>query len=124
MDNQWDTILGIRRIRKKLDPAVNTLNAMIFGGAKIFLCWYQYKVIINITVEAMADAGPLLEALERDLGIEFDKTNDSGAGWREVRSTSCSWLRVDIEPDADSAKCKRVVVGYDQLPRYEFQCEE
>ncbi len=81
------------------------------------------QLLFRVKVQKIADVQPLLECLEEDLGLSFDKTYDQAAhSWREFTCEKAPWLRVDAELIADGPECRRVIVGYKQEPVYELKC--
>ena len=83
------------------------------------------QLLVRVRVDKMADVSPLIECLEEDLAIEFDKTRDQAEySWREFTCATAPWIRVDAELVADGPECKRVIVGYKQEPVYELKCGE
>lgn len=81
------------------------------------------QLLVRVKVEKLANVAPLVECLEEDLGIEFDKTDDRAEfSWREFTCKSAHWIRVDAELVGDGPECRRVIVGYKQEPVYELKC--
>ena len=108
-------VAAVDRCLKTLGRFVKIRGTMILSG----------KILIRVEVAKLADIEPVLEQIEDDLGIEFDKTQDFAEHrWRTYESKTAAWVRVDAELQADGEECRRVVVGYTQVPRYELRCGE
>lgn len=108
-------IPAVERCHKTLSRFVKALPLMLLGT----------KILLRIEVAKLADIESVLEQVEEDLGVEFDKTQDyAEQRWRTFESKTADWIRVDAELAADGEECRRVVVGYDTVPRYELKCGE
>lgn len=106
---------AVERCCKTLARFVKLGGTMILSG----------KILLRVEVKKLADIEPVLAQIEDDLGVEFDKTQDMAEyRWRSFESKASPWLRVDAELQADGEECRRVVVGYDTVPRYELKCGE
>lgn len=100
---------------KPIEPFMQT-TLMMMGATQI---------LIRVKVERIKDVEPLIASLESSLGIEFDKTEDRAEySWREFRCEKAPWIRVDAELTADGPECRRVIVGYETVPKYELKCGE
>lgn len=96
-------------------------------GFKLFVLnsWSGLLVVIGCKIKEMNDIQPVLELIEKHFKVSFDKSSDSAdMGWRSFTCKQLPWLRVDAEIEDGSEKCKRVVVGYEQTPKYEIKCDE
>lgn len=83
------------------------------------------QILVRVRVDRIKDIEPLIESLEGSLGIEFDKTHDTAEySWREFKCSAAPWIRVDAELKADGPECRRVIVGYETVPKYELKCGE
>lgn len=107
-------------------PAVErccrTLSRFVGLGGTMIL---SNKILLRVNVKKLADIEPVLEQIEEDLGVEFDKTQDyAEQRWRTFESKTANWIRVDAELEADGEECRRVVVGYKTVPEYELKCGE
>ena len=81
-------------------------------------------VVLGCRVSAIAEIAPVLELLEKELKITFDASEDRpDMMWRCYTSKQLRWLRVDAEVIDGSAACKKVIVCYEQTPKYEMQCD-
>jgi hypothetical protein len=81
------------------------------------------QILVRVKVDRIKDIEPLIESLEGSLGIEFDKTHDTAEySWREFKCSAAPWIRVDAELKADGPECRRVIVGYQTVPKYELKC--
>lgn len=97
-----------------------TLSRFVKMGGVMVL---SQQILLRIEVAKLSDVQPALEQIEEDLGVEFDKTQDTAEyRWRSFESAAAPWIRVDAELTADGEECRRVVVGYDTVPRYELKC--
>lgn len=82
-----------------------------------------HQILVRVKVDRIKDIEPLIESLEASLGIEFDKTHDTAEySWREFKCSAAPWIRVDAELKADGPECRRVIVGYQTVPKYELKC--
>jgi hypothetical protein len=108
-------VAAVDRCCKTLSRFVKMSGTMVISG----------QILLRFEVAKLVDIEPVLEQIEQDLGVEFDKTSDHAElRWRTFESKTSSWLRVDAELAADGEECRRVVVGYDTVPRYELKCGE
>lgn len=83
------------------------------------------QILVRVKVDRIKDVEPLIASLESSLGIEFDKTEDRAEySWREFRCEKAPWIRIDAELKADGPECRRVIVGYETVPKYELKCGE
>ena len=101
--------------------------AALRPGFKLFVLntFGALRIVIGCRVQKMAEIQPVLELLEKHLHITFDETSDEAElKWRSFTSSGLKWLRVDAEVADDSVACKQVIVGYEQTPKYELQCED
>lgn len=81
---------------------------------------------VNLEVDSMDDAAPVLDELSEALGIEFDRSKDqaeSWGAWREFRCAEAPWIKVDANVKRDAAGCSKVQVGEKVVPIYEIRCE-
>ena len=107
--------LAIDPILPSLKERFPTLRPIVIGP----------QVILSIEVSAMADVLPLLEEIERAAGCVFDTTEDRAeSGWREFSCSGTPWVRVDAEVGSGTDKCRRVVVGTEEVLKYAFECDE
>jgi hypothetical protein len=86
-----------------------------------------FQMTINLYVESMDAAAPVLEELAEGLGIEFDKSKDTAEEWftyRAFESGAAPWLKVDANLTGDGPECSRVQVGEKLVPVYEIRCGE
>ena len=82
-------------------------------------------VVIGCKVQSMKDIEPVLALIEKHFKVTFDGNNDhADFGWRSFTTKQLRWLRVDAEVDDGSQQCRKVIVGYEQTPKYELQCDE
>lgn len=85
----------------------------------------EERLLVCVKVKRMVDIEPVIEYLQNQLAIEFDGTSDYAAGgWRSFTSKGAEWLRVDAELIGDGPECRRVIVGYETVPKYEIKCGE
>lgn len=85
------------------------------------------RLIVRVPVAKMDEVVPVIEALEEEFGIEFDKTEDvADYGWRMFKCKDYDWIRVDAEVKQGSEECRKVIVAYEtkQVPVYEIKCGE
>ena len=85
------------------------------------------SLIVRVPVAKMDEVVPVIEALEEEFGIEFDKTEDvADFGWRLFKCKDYDWIRVDAEVKQGSEECRKVIVAYEtkQVPVYEIKCGE
>lgn len=85
------------------------------------------SLVVRVPVSKMDEVAPVIEALEEEFGIEFDKTEDvADYGWRLFKCKDYNWIRVDAEVKQGSEECRKVIVGYEtkQVPVYEIKCGE
>lgn len=85
------------------------------------------SLVVRVPVAKMAEVVPVIEALEEEFGIEFDKTEDvADYGWRLFKCKDYNWIRVDAEVKQGSEECRKVIVAYEtkQVPVYEIKCGE
>ena len=81
-------------------------------------------VIVGCRVTTIKDIEPVLALMEKQLGVTFDASEDRpDLMWRSYTSKQLRWLRVDAEVVSDSQTCRQVIVGYEQTPKYEMQCD-
>jgi hypothetical protein len=98
-------------LMKNIGPFIEYRN-MIIGN----------QLLVCVKVKRMVDIQPVIEYLQNQLSIEFDKTSDyAEGGWRSFTSKDAEWLRVDAELTGDGPECRRVIVGYDTVPKYEIK---
>jgi hypothetical protein len=86
-----------------------------------------FYLTINLYVDSMDQAAPVIEELEEQLGIEFDDTEDVAETWATYRTFKCAkedWLRIDANLKADGPGCAKVQVGEKVVPIYEIRCGE
>lgn len=112
-------------------PHFATLDLLvdITPGARMMWLdeWDHPRLCLSVPVDDMEKFTPILEAIEKRIGIEFDNTSDYASEWsafRSFKSKAVPWLRVDAEVKAEGAACRPVVVGYDTVPKYEIHCGE
>lgn len=85
------------------------------------------SLVVRVPVGKMDEVVPVIEALEEEFGIEFDKTEDvADYGWRLFKCKDYDWIRVDAEVKQGSEECRKVIVAYEtkQVPVYEIKCGE
>jgi hypothetical protein len=85
------------------------------------------KFLVRVPVAKMDEVVPVIEAIESEFGIEFDKTEDvADYGWRLFKCKDHDWIRVDAEVKQGSEECRKVIVAYEtkQVPVYEIKCGE
>lgn len=112
---------GLYQHMARIDAALTPLEPFI----KPTLMLMSSQILIRMKVDRIKDIEPLIESLESSLGIEFDKTVDQAEySWREFKCAKAPWIRVDAELSADGPECRRVIVGYENVPKYEFKCGE
>jgi hypothetical protein len=121
---QW--VLDAQKARDFLmrqQVAVDVLLRMLPAGS-----WtesWSDRLAIHISVTDMAQVAPVIESLEAIYGVSFNKeeTHPEHAQ-REWRDDKCPFLQVTahISDDAD-AKCRRVVIGEQIVPKYEVVCD-
>lgn len=114
-----------QRTLEKVRTVLECISALRVGFKLFVLHSYSgLLVVIGCKVKEMKDIQPVLELLEKHMKIQFDKSEDSGElGWRSFHTKAIPWFRVDAEVEDGSEKCRRVVVGYEQTPKYELQCD-
>jgi hypothetical protein len=112
---------GMYQYISRIDAALKPLAPFIATSLMLI----NRQIIIRSRVNRIKDIEPLIESLETSLGIEFDKTEDVPEySWREFKCEKNPWIRVDAELIADNPECRRVIVGYDTVPKYEIKCGE
>lgn len=105
----------------RLDPLIKTLKRFCKIKTMILSC----QILVCVKVDKLADIEPVLGYLQDELGIEFDKSQDNAEqAWRQFECKDAKWLRVDAELIADGPECRRVIVGYETVPKYELKCGE
>ena len=115
-------IEGLMAHTAAVERCHRTLSRFVKMGSVMVL---SSQILLRIEVTKLSDVQPALEQIEEDLGVEFDKTQDTAEyRWRTFESAAAPWIRVDAELTADGEECRRVVVGYDTVPRYELKCGE
>lgn len=80
---------------------------------------------VNLEVDSMDDAAPVLDELAEALGVEFDASRDQAetwGAWREFRCKDAPWIKVDANIKSDAAGCAKVKVGEKVVPVYEIRC--
>jgi hypothetical protein len=78
---------------------------------------------VCVDVKRISDIEPVVEYLQDQMGIEFDETRDvARMGWRVYSCKAEPWFRLDAELADDGPDCRRVVVGYETVPKYEIKC--
>jgi hypothetical protein len=103
----------------RLDRVLTTIGRFVDGRVVMM----GAKAVVCVKVNKIADITPVIETIEAELGISFDKTHDAAEqGWRQFECAAAPWLRVDAELRADGPECRRVIVGYEQTPVYEIKC--
>ena len=119
-------ITDYQSLQIKYHQCAESVNIMatLIPGLHIIITSGQ--VIICVPVSNMKkDISPVLDILESILDIEFDKNYDQAdLAWRQFTASKAPWIRVDAEIKADSPDCKKVIVGYEQTPKYEIHCAE
>jgi hypothetical protein len=114
-----ETAQGMYQHMARIDAALAPLEPFI----KPTLMMMTNKILIRVKVERIKDVEPLIESLEKSLGIEFDNTHDQAEySWREFKCNKAPWIRLDAELTADGPECRRVIVGYETVPKYEIKC--
>lgn len=112
---------GMYQHMARIDAALTPLMPFI----KPTLMMMSNQILIRVKVDRIKDVEPLIESLEASLGIEFDNTHDQAEySWREFKCAKAPWIRVDAELTADGPECRRVIVGYETVPKYELKCGE
>lgn len=105
----------------RIDAALKPLEPFI----KTHLMLLSNQILIRVRVGRIKDVEPLIASLESSLEIEFDKTEDRAEySWREFKCANAPWIRLDAELTADGPECRRVIVGYETVPKYELKCGE
>ena len=105
----------------RLDRVLKTIGRFV-EGRTMFI---GEQILICVKVNKIAEIEPVLDVLQEELEIEFDRSEDAAQqGWRVFHSKNAPWLRVDAELRADGPECRRVIVGYESVPKYEIRCGE
>jgi hypothetical protein len=107
----------------KIDKAIDRLE----NKDQIQLMVASNIMLVRVKVAKMDEVSPVIESLESELGIEFDKTEDRAEyGWRLFTCKDAPWIRVDAEIEPGSEECRKVIVAYEtqQVPVYEIKCGE
>lgn len=105
----------------RIEPLVKTLGRFRTVNTMVM----SSKILVCVKVDKLADIETVLDYLQDELGVEFDKSQDyAEQSWRTFESKSAKWLRVDAELRADGPECRRVIVGYETVPKYELKCGE
>jgi hypothetical protein len=103
----------------RLDRVLTTIGRFVDG--RVLMMGTQ--AVVCVKVNKIADITPVIETIEAELGISFDKTHDAAEQrWRQFECAAAPWVRVDAELRADGPECRRVIVGYEQTPVYEIKC--
>lgn len=114
----------------KLSPYVDRLDRVLSRfeeSHEINIMTSSAKFVVRVPVAKMDEVVPVIEALEEEFGIEFDKTEDvADYGWRLFKCKDYDWIRVDAEVKQGSEECRKVIVAYEtkQVPVYEIKCGE
>jgi hypothetical protein len=104
---------------KRLDTLMKNIGPFIKYRRLIAL----NMMMVCVDVKRIADIEPVIEYLQDQMGIEFDETRDEAQmGWRVYSCKAEAWFRLDAELAADGPDCRRVVVGYETVPKYEIKC--
>ena len=104
---------------KRLDALMKNIGPFIKYRRLIAL----NMMMVCVEVKRIADIEPVIEYLQDQMGIEFDETRDEARlGWRVYSCKAEPWFRLDAELAADGPDCRRVVVGYETVPKYEIKC--
>ena len=104
---------------KRLDALMKNIGPFIKYRRLIAL----NMMMVCVEVKRIADIEPVIEYLQDQMGIEFDETRDEATlGWRVYSCKAEPWFRLDAELAADGPDCRRVVVGYETVPKYEIKC--
>ena len=124
----------IERYQKMIDETramythmarIDAALAPIAAYVQPHLMMLHSQILVRVKVDRIKDIEPLIASLESSLGIEFDKTHDTAEySWREFKCSAAPWIRVDAELKADGPECRRVIVGYETVPKYELKCGE
>jgi hypothetical protein len=128
IDDQIETYKRCIETARNLYPHMARIDAALtplVPFIKPTLMMMSNQILIRVKVERIKDIEPLIESLEASLGIEFDNTHDQAEySWREFKCEKAPWIRVDAELTADGPECRRVIVGYETVPKYEIKCGE
>lgn len=104
---------------KRLDALMKNIGPFV----KYHRIFASNMMIVCVKVKRIADIEPVIEYLQDQMGIEFDNTRDEAQlGWRIYSCKAAPWFRLDAELSADGPDCRRVVVGYETVPKYEIKC--
>lgn len=104
---------------KRLDALMKNIGPFVKYRRLIL----PHMMAVCVDVKRIADIEPVVEYLQDQMGIEFDETRDvAQMGWRVYSCKTEPWFRLDAELAADGPDCRRVVVGYETVPKYEIKC--
>ena len=121
LEKSIDVARGLYQHMARIDAALKPIEPFV----KPMLMLLGNQILIRARVDRIKDVEPLIASLESSLGIEFDKTEDRAEySWREFKCANAPWIRVDAELTADGPECRRVIVGYETVPKYELKCGE
>lgn len=119
------------KIKKtKLSKAFDQMVA-VEPGCSIYVG--AYTVYLDVPVKSMKHMAEVLEFLQAELGMEFDKSGDyPGGGYRMFTSTNQDFLWLNVRAmvhqndEDDGALCKRVITGYKTVeqPVYKLECKD
>lgn len=105
-------------------PVLRTLKRF-YGDRLNFFLFEEAWICLRVT--DMKQVEPVLEHLEEQLEIKFDRSEDHGKlGWREFSSSNLPAFRVEAEVDSTdpASKCRRVQDGFETIPKYKIVCDE
>ncbi len=104
---------------KRLDALMKNIGPFVKYRPVVL----HHMMAVCVEVKRIADIEPVVEYLQNQMGIEFDETRDEARmGWRIYSCKTEPWFRLDAELAADGSDCRRVVVGYETVPKYEIKC--
>jgi hypothetical protein len=109
--------IDVERLQKTMNQFEKPMNVRYIASGRL--------IMVCVKVESIKDIEPVLEAISNEFAIEFDNSQDEAAlGWRMFTTKNLPWLRVDAELKEDNAACRRVIVGYKQVPEYKIECSD
>lgn len=87
---------------------------------------FGVSLILLLNVKSLKEAEAALEMIEDEHGVTFNKSSDWAAEKVLERSFTAENLgfKVDVRVTGDSPTCRSVIVGYEQVPKYEIRCDD
>jgi len=82
------------------------------------------RPILQLNTSSMKEAEAALEMIEDEHGVTFDRSSDMAGESFAERTFTAEGLDFQVDVRVAGEACKSVLVGYEQVPKYEIRCDE